>query len=107
MSPTGRSRPARRTRMSRRRTSAMAVKTSVVVAARGTTQHHIPMWEYVKPGRRSVVPALFEQQRLDVVLDARREAAVVHDQPRAGVPAQDGVVVAAGTDRLGAFVALH
>src|SRR5215831_8039226 len=51
--------------------------------------------------------SLFQQQRLGVYFDARRQRAVAHDEARAGVPAQDGIVVAAGTDRLGAFVPVH
>src|SRR5262249_24351293 len=114
MSPTGRSRAARKTRMSRRRTSAMALKTSVVVAARGTPAHHIPIWEYVNCIRNKVgISArpervrLLQQQWLGVVLDARRQAAIAYDQARARVPAQDRVVVAAGTKRLGALVPVH
>src|SRR4030095_8336578 len=48
ISPTGRSSRARKARMSRRRASAMALKASKVVAARGTGGEYIPIWEYVK-----------------------------------------------------------
>src|SRR6185503_16207107 len=48
MSVTERSPGARNTRMSRRRASAMALKASVVVAARGTAADYIPTTEYVK-----------------------------------------------------------
>jgi hypothetical protein len=40
---------ARYTRRSRWQASAMALKTSEVVAARSTTENYIPMWECVKP----------------------------------------------------------
>src|SRR6188508_3187666 len=51
MSLTGRS-STRNARMSRRRASATALKTSDVVAARGTDRIYIPVTEYVKSPRQ-------------------------------------------------------
>src|SRR5262249_44786614 len=51
---TGRSPPARASRICRRRGSATALNASVVVAARAMRQDHIPIWEYVNGARASV-----------------------------------------------------
>lgn len=49
ISPTVWVRPSTSTPMiARRRDSAMALNTSVVVAARGIVLHYITIWEYVK-----------------------------------------------------------
>src|SRR5713226_1862217 len=57
--------------------------------------------------RRTKLASLLEQYRFEPLIQLRSQMRVAHQEARAGIPAQNGVVVPGGANGFGPLVAVH